>query len=105
MIYSVHCHFHKINSRKASSKFEGIVFAKNQEHAEEIVRALFLKYPIAIESVSVSGREDRTLEEVYAERPELIGILPEHGYLYDEYMHKVRISKYASIYGRVHSNY
>ncbi|MCY9593967.1 hypothetical protein PC41400_14755 [Paenibacillus chitinolyticus] len=95
MIYSVHCYFHKINSRKAGSKFEGIVFAKNKEHAEEIVRALFSKYPIEIESMSAVGREDRTLDEVYTERPELIGISPERGYLYNEYTHKVRISKYA----------
>lgn len=32
--YSVHFYYHKRGCRKAASKFEGIVFAKNRDHAE-----------------------------------------------------------------------
>lgn len=38
MIYSVQFYYHKRSSRKAASKFEGIVFAKNQDHAKELVK-------------------------------------------------------------------
>ncbi len=40
MIYSVHFYYHKINSKKARNKFEGILFAKSQEYAEELVRKM-----------------------------------------------------------------
>lgn len=96
MIYSVHFYYHKRNSRKAASKFEGIVFAKNQAHAEELVKKLISDYPIeAEEPFSIIGGLDKTLEEIYKERPELIGITPEQGYIYNEFMHRNTISRYV----------
>ncbi len=96
MIYSVHFYYHKIGSRKAASKFEGIVFAKNQEHAEELVKKLISGYPIETEEpFGIIGGSDKTLEEIYNERPELIGIIPEQGYIYNEFMHRNSISRYV----------
>jgi type I site-specific restriction endonuclease len=72
MIYSVHFYYHKIGSRKADSKFEGIVFAKNQDHAVELVKKLISDYQIeAEEPFSIIGGLDKTLEEIYKERPSL----------------------------------
>jgi hypothetical protein len=96
MIYSVHFYYHKRNSRKAASKFEGIVFAKSQDHAEELVKKLISDYPIeAEEPFSIMGGPDKALEEIYKERPELIGITPEQGYIYNEVMHRNSISRYV----------
>ena len=96
MIYSVHFYYHKRNSRKAASKFEGIVFAKSQVHAEELVKKLISNYPIeAEEPFSIMGGSDKTLEEIYKERPELIGITPKQGYIYNEYVHRNSISRYV----------
>ncbi len=95
MIYSVHFYYYKRSSRKASSKFEGIVFAKSQDHAEELVKKLISNYPIeAEEPFSIMRGSDKTLEEIYKERPELIGITPEQGYIYNELMHRNSISRY-----------
>jgi len=96
MIYSVHFYYHKRGSRKAASKFEGIVFAKNQGHAEELVKKLISGYPIeAEEPFSIIGGPDKTLEEIHNERPELIGITPEQGYIHNEFMHRNSISRYV----------
>lgn len=95
MIYSVHCHYRKLNSNKASHKFEGIVFAKDRTKAKEMVRNILSKYPVEIENMSAIGNEDKTLGEIYAERPELIGISPEQGYIYNEYSHNSNISRYV----------
>lgn len=97
MIYSVHSYFSKLNSNKAGSKFEGIVFAKDRSHAEELVRGLISKYPTKIENISVIGNSEKTLADIYTERPELIGVLPEKGYIYDEYSHSMRIRKYIGL--------
>ena len=95
MIYSIHFYFHKRNSKKAASKFEGIVFAKDQDHAEELVKKLISNYPIvAEEPFSIIGGSDKTLEEIYKERPELNGITPEHGYIYNELLHRNSMSMY-----------
>lgn len=96
MICSVHFYYHKRGSRKAATKFEGIVFAKNKDHAEELVKKLISDYPIeAEEPFSIIGGSDKTLEEIYKERPELIGITPEQGYIYNEFMHRNFISRYV----------
>ena len=96
MIYSVHFYYHKRSSRKAASKFEGIVFAKSQNHAEELVKKLISDYLIeAEEPFSIIGDSDKTLEEIYKERPELIGITPKQGYIYNEYVHRNSISRYV----------
>lgn len=96
MIYSVHFYYHKKGSRKAANKFEGIVFANNKDRAEELVKKILSNYPIEIEEpLSVIGGSDNTLEEIYNERPELIGITPEQGYIYNKFMHKKAISRYV----------
>lgn len=96
MIYSVHFYYHKIGSRKASSKFEGLVFAKDQDHAEELVKKMISDYPIeAEEPFSIIGGSNKTLEEIYKERPELNGISPEQGYIYDEFSHRNSINRYV----------
>lgn len=96
MIYSVHFYYHKRNSKKAASKFEGIVFAKSQDHAEELVKKLFSAYPIETEEpFSIIGGSGKILEEIYKECPELIGITPEQGYIYNEFMHRNSISRYV----------
>ncbi len=80
----------------AASKFEGIVFAKNQDHGEELVKKLISGYPLeAGEPFSIIGGLDKTLEEIYNERPELIGITSEQGDIYNEFMHRNSISKYV----------
>ncbi|SFH29141.1 hypothetical protein SAMN05660649_04603 [Desulfotomaculum arcticum] len=94
MIYSVHFYYRKVGSRKAAGKFEGIVFAKDQNHAEELVRKMISDYPIKPEEhFSIIGGSDKTLEEIYNERPELNGITPERGYIYNEFMHRNYISR------------
>lgn len=96
MIYSVHFYYHKRSSGKAASKFEGVVFAKSQDHAEELVKKLISNYPIeAEEPFSIMGGSDKALEEIYKERPELIGITPEQGYIYNEIIHRNSISRYV----------
>lgn len=95
MVYSVHCHFRKLSSNKASYKFEGIVFAKNNDHADDLVRKLLSNFPVKIESVSVIGNNEKTLTEIYNERPELIGISPEQGYIYNEFVHEASIRRYV----------
>ncbi|NLI93919.1 MAG: hypothetical protein GX434_17500 [Peptococcaceae bacterium] len=96
MIYSVHFYYHKINSKKTPNKFEGIVFAKSQAHAEELVRKMISNYPIEVEEpFSIIGSlSEKTLQEIYTERPELKGILPEQGYIYNEASHRNSISRY-----------
>ncbi|MBS4024136.1 MAG: hypothetical protein KGZ96_00510 [Clostridia bacterium] len=97
MIYSVHFYYDKTNSKKTVNKFEGIVFAKSREHAGEIIRKMISDYPIEVEEpFSIIGGLDKTLEEIYNERPELNGITPEQGYIYNEFMHKNSISRYVS---------
>jgi len=96
MIYSVHFYYHKVGSRKAAGKFEGIVFAKDRNHAEELVREMISDYPIEpAEPFSIIGGSDKTLEEVYNERPELNGITPDRGYIYNEFAHRNSISRYV----------
>ena len=94
MIFSVHGCYKKQNSRKASSKIEAIVFARDMIKAEELFRRLFSGYPVDIEYFNtIHGNQD-SLEEIYAQRPELYGISPDTGYIYKELYHKNIISKY-----------
>lgn len=49
----------------------------------ELVKKLIAGYPIeAEEPFSIIGDSYKTFEEIYKERPELIGITPEQGYIY-----------------------
>ena len=43
----------------------------------------------------IDHTKDKTLEEIYKERPELMGITPEQGYIYNEYKHRDSISRYV----------
>lgn len=79
MIYTVHFYYSKIGSRKASGRFEGAVFALNEDHAEELINKLIAKYHIKVENFSIAGGalSRESLEEIYEERHELAGISPE----------------------------
>ncbi len=94
MIYSVHGYYGKINSRKLPAKIEAIVFATNSEIAQICVEKLFDGYPAYFERFSVVGGQERDLQKIYAERPELIGRDPECGYIYNEMSHVYSIIKY-----------
>ena len=94
MIYSVHVYYHKLNSRKRPAKIEAIVFAANKQMAEDMVRSLFTDYPVEFEPFSVVGTEGKTLQEIYSERPELVGITPEQGYIYNWMSHINSIQRY-----------
>jgi type I site-specific restriction endonuclease len=64
MIYSVHFYYRKAGNRKAAGKFEGIVFAKDRNHAEELVRKMISDYPIKPEEpVSIIGGSDKTYKK------------------------------------------
>jgi hypothetical protein len=97
MIFSVHCYYQKNGSRKAAHKFEGIVFAKDREHASDLVERLLSDYPVSIEGMTnvAGGFTEKSLEQIYDERPELIGITPEQGYIYNEQFHRNAIRKYV----------
>jgi hypothetical protein len=95
MIYSVHFHYHKIASNKAEGKFEGIVFAKNPEHAKELVTKMFSDFPVAIGNLSIIGNSEKSLSVIYDERPELFGIPPEEGYIYNEFYYRDKLRKYT----------
>lgn len=95
MIFSVHFYYHKIGSNKAEGKFEGIVFAKNPEHAKELITKMFSDYPVTIESFSIiGGALDKPLSVIYEERPELLGTPPEKGYIYNEFYYRDKLRKY-----------
>ena len=94
MIYSVHGYYSKINSRKQPSKIEALVFANSRDHAEELVVQLFDDYPANLEPFSVVGGLERDLKKIYDQRPELTGIDPNHGYIYDRMYHINCIHKY-----------
>ncbi|MDP4092553.1 MAG: hypothetical protein Q8920_04260 [Bacillota bacterium] len=97
MIYSVHFYYSKLNSRKQPNKFEGIVFAKDQERVKELIEDMIKNYPIKLqEPLSiVGGVREKSLQEIYDERPELIGISPEQGYIYNEFPQKISIKRYV----------
>lgn len=94
MIYSVHGYYSKMNSRKQPSKIEALVFADSRDRAEELVTQLFDGYPANLDSFSVVGDLERDLKKIYDQRPELIGIDPNHGYIYNEMYHISCIRKY-----------
>lgn len=94
MIYSVHGYYGKINSRKQQSKIEAIVFAANRELAQNLVEDLFHDYPAVLEGFSTVGGMEKDLQKIYAQRPELAGISPEQGYIYNEMYHVNCIYKY-----------
>lgn len=95
MIYSVHFWYSKIGSRKAARKFEGIIFAKDRDHAEGlIIVKLIGGLPIKIDGMmSIVGAE-KSLQEIYKERPELSGRSPEVGYIYNELYERGKIREY-----------
>lgn len=96
MIFSVHFYYNKSNSRKQSSKFEGIIFAINESRVKELINEMLCDLPIDIESISIVG-PNLTLKEIYAERPELEGINPEEGYVYSRQYHLNNFRKYAGL--------
>ncbi len=94
MIYSVHGYYGKINSRKQQSKIEAIVFAANRELAQKLVEDLFCDYPAVLEGFSAVGGMEKDLQKIYSQRPELVGISPEQGYIYNKMYHINCIYKY-----------
>jgi len=94
MIYSVHGYYGKYGSRKRPAKIEAIVFASSESHAEKLVKELFSAYPVYFDSFSVIHGAETDLKKIYEQRPELIGISPEKGYVYEEFTHSYTIRKY-----------
>lgn len=94
MIYSVHGYYGKQRSRKAHSKIEAIVFARNHELAENLVKRLFDDYPVEFESFSVIGGQEQDLNAIYEQRPELRYENPDEGYIYCEFSHRNAIYRY-----------
>jgi hypothetical protein len=90
----VHFYYNKLNSRKASHKFEGLVFASSQEKAEQLIEELISKFPIKNERLTISSSK-KTLEEIYNDRPELRGINPDEGCICDELSHIYNLRKYV----------
>ncbi len=69
---------------------------QDRNHAEQLVRKMISDYPIKPEEpFSIIGGSDKTLEEIYNEHPELNGITPERGYIYNEFVHRNYISRYV----------
>lgn len=66
------------------SKIETIVFAENAELAQSLVEKLFDRYPAVLSGFSTVGGTERDLKIIYEARPELIGIDPKRGYIYNE---------------------
>ncbi len=94
MIYSVHGYYRKINGRKQQGKIEAIVFAANSKLAQSLVEALFDGYPAELQGFSVIGGMEKNLQKIYSQRPELAGITPERGYIYNKIIHMDRIRKH-----------
>lgn len=94
MICSVHGYYKKRSGRKMSNKIEALVFASSIEHAQELVGKMLSEFPVEIEYLNGAGLK-RPLEEIYKERPELRGITPERGYIYNEYIQRDSIRRYV----------
>lgn len=94
MIYSVHGYYGKMNSRKAKSKIEAIVFASSRDMAENLILALFEDYSADVDYLSVVGGIEKDVTKIYEQRPELIGKDPNCGYIYNEMYHIQCIKKY-----------
>jgi hypothetical protein len=96
MIYSVHFWYHKIRSRKAENKFEGLVFASDDKRVAELIKAMLLDFPVEAEPFNIiCGNRDATIDEIYIQRPELRGISPEQGCILDEFRHRKELYKYV----------
>ena len=94
MIYSVHGYYSKIGSRKHKAKIEAVVFASNKDNAEQLVKSMFDGYPASFESFNVISGQEKDINKIYAQRPELRGIDTETGYIYDEFSHANTIYRY-----------
>ncbi len=94
MIYSVHGYYGKINGRKPQAKIEAIVFAASPSLAQELVEKLFDGYPVLFDYFTVVGGTEQDLQKIYRERPELVGIDPHRGYIYNQFSHKESIRRY-----------
>ena len=94
MIYSVHGYYGKYGSRKQQNKIEAIVFARDSLLAENLVKEMFNGYPATFSSFTVIGGNEMDLEKIYAERPELMRISPDVGYVYSEFAQKRTIARY-----------
>ena len=76
------------------AKIEATVFAANNQLAQTLVEELFDGYPVEFDSFSTVGGIEQDLQKIYAQRPELIGVDPDHGYTYDQFYHVNCIRKY-----------
>lgn len=94
MIYSVHGYYGKYGSRKQQNKIEAIVFARDGVLAEKLVKEMFRDYPATLNAFTVIGGNEMDLEKIYTERPELMRISPDVGYVYSEFAHKRTIARY-----------
>lgn len=94
MIYSVHVYYGKQHSRKAHSKIEAIVFARNSNLAVDLVKRLFDGYHVEFEYFSVVGGQEQDLNVIYEQRPELRYEDPDRGYIYDEFSLRDDIYRY-----------
>ncbi len=94
MIYSVHGYYGKYRSRKPQAKIEAIVFARDSELAEDLVKRLFDGYPVELEYLNVVGGQEKDLNVIYEQRPELRSENPDRGYIYNELSHKNAICRY-----------
>lgn len=93
MLCEVHCTFGKRGSRKQISKVEAMVFASDQNRAEELVRQMFENYPVEFIWVT-SSVQQRDLDIIHANCPELEGIDSADGYIFSAIKHSMAISKY-----------
>ena len=94
MVYSVHGYYGKYGSRKQQNKIEAIVFARDSLLAESLVKEMFDGYPATFSAFTVVGGNEMDLEKIYAERPELMRVSPDEGYVYSEFAHKRTIARY-----------
>ncbi len=96
MICSVHGYYKKQGGKKAPMKIEAIVFASDEDKAEDLVRQLFSGYPADIEYLNTISNTRDNEETISNQRPELRGISPDTGYIYNKLYHRKIISKYFS---------
>lgn len=96
MIFRASFYYKKINSRKQSNKFGGLIFAKDKERSEELIRELIYDFPIQVEGcINIMGpMTEKTLQEIYEERPELCGIAPSKGCIIGEFSQRNTIQGY-----------
>ena len=55
---------------------------------------MFEGYPATFSAFTVIGGNEMDLEKIYRDRPELMRISPDVGYVYSEFAHKRTIARY-----------